>query len=74
MLDLGVEWILLSTLNSSTCLIFSLKWMIQNTIAGVSEFVNNSRDSIDSLGQYVGPPGGGGGITAGSARVYTLVL
>lgn len=65
MLDLGVEWILLSTLNSSTCLIFSI-------IAGVSEFVNNSRDSIDSLGQYVGPPGGG--ITAGSARVYTLVL
>lgn len=48
--------------------------MIQNIIAGVSEFVNNSRDSIDSLGQYVGPPGGGGGITAGSARVYTLVL
>lgn len=47
--------------------------MIQNIIAGVSEFVNNSRDSIDSLGQYVGPPGGGG-ITAGSARVYTLVL
>lgn len=48
--------------------------MIQNIVAGVSEFVNNSRDSIDSLGQYVGPPGGGGDDSWICASLYSSII